>query len=588
MPAAPTAVPRTARRRGAPTEPGRQEQPARQGARPSPPVGPQPERPRPRRRPRPRPYNVPRRPGPVPGLVAVWYPVRYADRLRHRERHLRRPGRLGFPVAPVPWCSGQCRNPGWWARRRCPRRSGSAWLRGSRRRCSGPPAPCQRPPCSTGHRCERLVGATQRGLRRLYEAVDAWLTDDNCPCGPARCLLDSPNFLDSVGTAAPRECVTGNTHGCHRTTRPSRICADSTSSSSSRASRDRPYECRRARHAPRSPRAALGSSAARDLDTRTPTPGVREAVPRSSLRCLDPTPSRSRRPCRPASRLRARSAAAGTRHTRRSAPDRSPHPCAPAARRRRFPRSHAPDDAQRHPRRTAFLHSERAHASPVGRTPPSGRPDSPDSPDSHGATDATYVTDSALEVDDPSAANTPSAPDEFREPHPQSSRSPQRNPRRSARSPAGTALLGRASRTSRTPRISRTHHHRHRTHHHHHAHQPRRAPSPAHGPAGRQPDVPSRVLARLSPADATATAASSERPPAPYSATEPPRRPLPSHAEREEAPPTYTAVDFDPRSLTQGQIDELTHKMAGPITRLLRTELRLERERIGKLRDPRR
>ncbi|MET7774341.1 hypothetical protein ABZT28_00860 [Streptomyces sp. NPDC005388] len=77
-------------------------------------------------------------------------------------------------------------------------------------------------------------------------------------------------------------------------------------------------------------------------------------------------------------------------------------------------------------------------------------------------------------------------------------------------------------------------------------------------------------------------------PPPPYSATEPPRRPLPSHAEREEAPPTYTAVDFDPRSLTQGQIDELTHKLSGPITRLLRTELRLERERIGKLRDPRR
>jgi hypothetical protein len=78
-------------------------------------------------------------------------------------------------------------------------------------------------------------------------------------------------------------------------------------------------------------------------------------------------------------------------------------------------------------------------------------------------------------------------------------------------------------------------------------------------------------------------------PPPPYSATEPPRRPLPSHASREEeAPPTYTAVNFDPRSLTQGQVDELTHKLAGPITRLLRTELRLERERIGKLRDPRR
>ncbi|MFJ8022590.1 hypothetical protein [Streptomyces sp. NPDC096311] len=77
-------------------------------------------------------------------------------------------------------------------------------------------------------------------------------------------------------------------------------------------------------------------------------------------------------------------------------------------------------------------------------------------------------------------------------------------------------------------------------------------------------------------------------PPPPYSSIEPPHRPLPSHAEREEAPPAYTPVDFDPRSLTQGQVDELTYKMAGSITRLLRTELRLERERIGKLRDPRR
>ncbi|MEU0037999.1 MULTISPECIES: hypothetical protein [unclassified Streptomyces] len=58
--------------------------------------------------------------------------------------------------------------------------------------------------------------------------------------------------------------------------------------------------------------------------------------------------------------------------------------------------------------------------------------------------------------------------------------------------------------------------------------------------------------------------------------------------ESEQAPPAYTPVDFNPRALTPGQIDELTHKLAGPITRLLRTELRLERERIGRLRDPRR
>ncbi|MHA6761773.1 hypothetical protein [Streptacidiphilus sp. PAMC 29251] len=45
---------------------------------------------------------------------------------------------------------------------------------------------------------------------------------------------------------------------------------------------------------------------------------------------------------------------------------------------------------------------------------------------------------------------------------------------------------------------------------------------------------------------------------------------------------------FDARKLKDAQVDELTHKLIGPLTRLLRTELRLDRERIGKLRDPRR
>ncbi|GGQ73430.1 hypothetical protein Saso_39090 [Streptomyces asoensis] len=44
---------------------------------------------------------------------------------------------------------------------------------------------------------------------------------------------------------------------------------------------------------------------------------------------------------------------------------------------------------------------------------------------------------------------------------------------------------------------------------------------------------------------------------------------------------------FDPRTLTDFQLDELTHRLTGRITRLLRTELRLDRERIGRLRDPR-
>ncbi|MFI0814964.1 hypothetical protein ACH4TX_05425 [Streptomyces sp. NPDC021098] len=47
-------------------------------------------------------------------------------------------------------------------------------------------------------------------------------------------------------------------------------------------------------------------------------------------------------------------------------------------------------------------------------------------------------------------------------------------------------------------------------------------------------------------------------------------------------------VAFDARALTDGQFDELVHRLIGPLTRLLRTEFRLDRERIGKLRDPRR
>lgn len=55
-------------------------------------------------------------------------------------------------------------------------------------------------------------------------------------------------------------------------------------------------------------------------------------------------------------------------------------------------------------------------------------------------------------------------------------------------------------------------------------------------------------------------------------------------------PPEYTAVPagaFDPRELTEFQLDELVHRIIDRVTRLVRTELRMDRERIGRLRDPR-
>ncbi|MFD5970226.1 hypothetical protein ACFWGR_29070 [Streptomyces sp. NPDC060311] len=87
-----------------------------------------------------------------------------------------------------------------------------------------------------------------------------------------------------------------------------------------------------------------------------------------------------------------------------------------------------------------------------------------------------------------------------------------------------------------------------------------------------------------------------EPPPPPYSASPPggpppyaavPAEPNPGEGQR---PPEYTAVPdggFDPRQLTEFQLDELVHRIVGRVTRLVRTELRMDRERIGRLRDPR-
>ncbi|MFB0631969.1 extensin [Streptomyces sp. AB3(2024)] len=79
-------------------------------------------------------------------------------------------------------------------------------------------------------------------------------------------------------------------------------------------------------------------------------------------------------------------------------------------------------------------------------------------------------------------------------------------------------------------------------------------------------------------------------PPPPY---EPPAGPPPPYeppAAHGAPPPEYTAVPagaFDPRELTEFQLDELVHRIIDRVTRLVRTELRMDRERIGRLRDPR-
>ncbi|MGP3967253.1 hypothetical protein [Streptomyces sp. 6N223] len=52
--------------------------------------------------------------------------------------------------------------------------------------------------------------------------------------------------------------------------------------------------------------------------------------------------------------------------------------------------------------------------------------------------------------------------------------------------------------------------------------------------------------------------------------------------------PRLNRVSFSVDELTGAQLDELAHRLIGRITRLLRAELRLDRERIGRLRDTRR
>ncbi|MFJ5840522.1 hypothetical protein ACIQGO_27895 [Streptomyces shenzhenensis] len=131
---------------------------------------------------------------------------------------------------------------------------------------------------------------------------------------------------------------------------------------------------------------------------------------------------------------------------------------------------------------------------------------------------------------------------------------------------------------------------------------PARAPSPGQarapiavqrdtgGPPQPTPATTTRAVTAVSvhgtSSRGSSGSGSASDPPPAYDSGEPP----PAY-DSGEPPPGYSAVakgQFDPRSLTDFQLDELTHRLVGRITRLIRTELRLDRERIGKLRDPRR
>ncbi|MCG7208172.1 hypothetical protein [Streptomyces arenae] len=115
---------------------------------------------------------------------------------------------------------------------------------------------------------------------------------------------------------------------------------------------------------------------------------------------------------------------------------------------------------------------------------------------------------------------------------------------------------------------------------------------PAHSahPVKRAPvtgSAPTRPQAPL-------TKSETPPPPPPPPSSPPPDDPPPSYsvsasaAREDDDPPAYTAIEeggFDPRALTEYQVDALVHRIIDRITRQVRTELRRDRERVGKLRD---
>ncbi|MEU7028477.1 hypothetical protein AB0A60_17515 [Streptomyces sp. NPDC046275] len=55
--------------------------------------------------------------------------------------------------------------------------------------------------------------------------------------------------------------------------------------------------------------------------------------------------------------------------------------------------------------------------------------------------------------------------------------------------------------------------------------------------------------------------------------------------QRTAAPTPPTAPDVPPATESPAQLDELARRLVTPLSRLLRAELRADRERVGRLRD---
>ncbi|MEV7831596.1 hypothetical protein AB0P12_13350 [Streptomyces subrutilus] len=116
---------------------------------------------------------------------------------------------------------------------------------------------------------------------------------------------------------------------------------------------------------------------------------------------------------------------------------------------------------------------------------------------------------------------------------------------------------------------------------------PRTPSAPAHpypSPAPPAPAAPPRAvpLQRLAP---TGTPPFGTPTPAP-TAPEPTAPPAPVPSAPSAAPPPSTPIGPpEPAQPTQADLDALARRLLAPLSRLLRAELRGDRERIGRLRD---
>ncbi|MFE0419469.1 hypothetical protein [Streptomyces tendae] len=118
----------------------------------------------------------------------------------------------------------------------------------------------------------------------------------------------------------------------------------------------------------------------------------------------------------------------------------------------------------------------------------------------------------------------------------------------------------------------------------------RRSRRAGHTTAALASHTAATVVDNLTRLDPPSSRPGRNEPPPPYGDPPPPYEAGGGAQPSEDPPPGYTAVPeggFDPRQLTDFQLDELVHRIIGRVTRLVRTELRMDRERIGRLRDPR-